>query len=56
MPQPVRDRRLRRPRRSTRVSPDFYGKRFPFIDLDKGETNQGPDSSALGVLRAQRRR
>ncbi len=31
-------------------SPDYYGKRFPFIDLDKGETNQGPDSSALGVL------
>jgi uncharacterized protein len=31
-------------------SPDYYGKRFPFIDLDKGETNQGPESSALGVL------
>ena len=31
-------------------SPDFYGKRFPFIDLDKGETNQGPESSALGIL------
>jgi len=31
-------------------SPDFYGKRLPFIDLDKGETNQGSDSSALGVL------
>jgi hypothetical protein len=31
-------------------SPDYYGKRVPFIDLDKGETNQGPDSSALGVL------
>jgi len=31
-------------------SPDFYGKRVPFIDLDKGETNQGPESSALGVL------
>jgi phage tail sheath protein FI len=31
-------------------SPDFYGKRIPFIDLDKGETNQGPESSALGFL------
>lgn len=31
-------------------SPDFYGKRFPFIDLDKGEANQGPSSSALAVL------
>ena len=31
-------------------SPDYYGKRFPFIDLEKGETNQGPESSALGVL------
>jgi Bacteriophage tail sheath protein len=32
------------------ASPDYYGKRFPFIDLDKGETNQGPESSALGIL------
>jgi len=32
------------------TSPDFYGKRVPFIDLDKGDTNQGPDSSALGIL------
>jgi phage tail sheath protein FI len=32
------------------TSPDFYGKRFPFVDLDKGETNQGPESSALGFL------
>jgi phage tail sheath protein FI len=32
------------------ISPDFYGKRLPFIDLEKGETNQGPESSALGVL------
>jgi phage tail sheath protein FI len=31
-------------------SPDYYGKRVPFIDLDKGETNQGPESSAFGVL------
>lgn len=31
-------------------SPDFYGKRFPFIDSSKGETNQGPESSALGIL------
>jgi phage tail sheath protein FI len=31
-------------------SPDFYGKRVPFIDLAKGETNQGPESSALGML------
>jgi phage tail sheath protein FI len=32
------------------TSPDFYGKRIPFVDLDKGETNQGPESSALGCL------
>lgn len=32
------------------TSPDFYGKRVPFIDLDKGETNQGPESSALAIL------
>jgi uncharacterized protein len=32
------------------TSPDFYGKRLPFVDLDKGETNQGSDNSALGVL------
>jgi phage tail sheath protein FI len=32
------------------ASPDFYGKRVPFIDLDKGETNQGPEASALGIL------
>jgi hypothetical protein len=32
------------------ASPNFYGKRVPFIDLDKGETNQGPESSALGLL------
>jgi phage tail sheath protein FI len=31
-------------------SPDFYGKRIPFIDLDKGQTNQGPDSSSLIAL------
>jgi phage tail sheath protein FI len=31
-------------------SPDFYGKRIPFIDLEKGDSNQGPESSALGVL------
>lgn len=31
-------------------SPDFYGKRVPFIDLEKGDTNQGTESSALGVL------
>ena len=31
-------------------SPDFYGKRLPFIDLDKGDTNQGSESSALGIL------
>ncbi|BAB52819.1 phage tail sheath subtilisin-like domain-containing protein [Mesorhizobium japonicum] len=31
-------------------SPDYVGKRFPFIDLGKGVTNQGPDSSALGLL------
>lgn len=32
------------------TSPDYYGKRVPFIDLEKGETNQGPESSALGIL------
>jgi uncharacterized protein len=31
-------------------SPDFYGKRVPFIDQDKGEVNQGPESSALCAL------
>jgi hypothetical protein len=31
-------------------SPDFYGKRIPFIDLEKGNANQGPSTSALGVL------
>ena len=31
-------------------SPDFYGKRFPFIDQDNGPLNQGPESSALGIL------
>ena len=32
------------------TSPDFYGRRMPFIDLANGEANQGPESSALGVL------
>jgi Bacteriophage tail sheath protein len=32
------------------TSPDYYGKRMPFIDLVKGETNQGPESSALAIL------
>jgi phage tail sheath protein FI len=32
------------------TSPDFYGKRVPFIDLARGQTNQGPESSALGIL------
>jgi len=32
------------------ASPDFYAKRFPFIDPDKGTSNQGPDSSGLGIL------
>lgn len=31
-------------------SPDFYGKRLPFIDLEKGDANQGPESSALAIL------
>jgi len=31
-------------------SPDFYGKRVPFIDPDKGDANQGPESSALGIM------
>jgi len=32
------------------ASPDFYGKRVNFVDVDKGDTNQGPESSALGVI------
>lgn len=32
------------------ASPDFYGKRLNYIDLAKGQVNQGPDSSALIVL------
>ncbi|MEO8519782.1 MAG: phage tail sheath family protein [Acidobacteriota bacterium] len=31
-------------------SPDYYGKRVPFVDLDKGDANQGSESSALGML------
>ena len=31
-------------------SPDFYGKRLPFIDTDKSGMVQGPESSALAVL------
>jgi phage tail sheath protein FI len=31
-------------------SPDYYGKRMPFVDLEKGDANQGVESSALGVL------
>jgi phage tail sheath protein FI len=31
-------------------SPDFYGKRLNFVDLDKGNENRGPESSALIVL------
>lgn len=31
-------------------SPDYFGKRVNFIDLDKGNTNQGPEGSALGIL------
>jgi len=31
-------------------SPDYVAKRFPFIDLGKGDFNQGADSSALGIL------
>ncbi len=31
-------------------SPDYFGKRVPFIDLGKGSENQGPESSALGML------
>ena len=55
---PFADRSLRRPNHeedfddlvTDENSPDFYGKRLPFIDRDKGETNQGPESSALGFL------
>lgn len=35
---------------SEESSPDYFGKRVPFIDLAKGESNQGPESSALAVL------
>ena len=31
-------------------SPDFFGKRLQFIDLAKGNTNEGPESSALAML------
>jgi Bacteriophage tail sheath protein len=31
-------------------SPDYYGRRLPFIDLATGDRNDGPASSALGVL------
>ena len=31
-------------------SPDFYGKRVPFVDLDNGEVNRDPETSALGML------
>jgi len=31
-------------------SPDFYAKRFPFIDPAKGNTREGPDTSTLAVL------
>jgi phage tail sheath protein FI len=31
-------------------SPDFYGKRLPFIDLEKGDTKEGPDTSSLIIL------
>ena len=31
-------------------SPDFYGKRLPLIDLDKGDKKEGPDNSSLAVL------
>jgi phage tail sheath protein FI len=32
------------------TSPDFYGKRLNFVDLDKGTQNQGPYASALITL------
>ncbi|QDV49890.1 phage tail sheath family protein [Gimesia fumaroli] len=32
------------------TSPDFYGKRFPLIDDDISDKNQGPESSALAML------
>jgi phage tail sheath protein FI len=31
-------------------SPDFYGKRVPYIDLAKGDTNQGPETAGLAIL------
>jgi uncharacterized protein len=31
-------------------SPDYYAKRVPFVDEQKLSTNQGPESSALGML------
>jgi phage tail sheath protein FI len=31
-------------------SSDYVGKRVPFIDLSRGSANQGPESSALGML------
>jgi phage tail sheath protein FI len=32
------------------TSPDFYGNRVSFIDLERGRVIQGPGSSALGIL------
>jgi uncharacterized protein len=32
------------------TSPDFYGKRLPYVDVEKSDTNQGAESSALGTL------
>jgi phage tail sheath protein FI len=31
-------------------SPDFYGRRVPFIDAESGGNIEGPDNSALAVL------
>jgi phage tail sheath protein FI len=30
--------------------PDYYGKRLQLIDMSKPDKNQGPESSALGIL------
>jgi phage tail sheath protein FI len=32
------------------TSPDYYAKRFPFIDLAKPDLVQGPRNSSLGIL------
>ena len=52
---PVLCRGIRRPGHR-RTSPDFYGKRFPFIDREKGDKQGGPRQLRPGGARSQHRR